>query len=117
AKGVRYPAGVDVFGTGLDNSTGSFIAHEGQFPISATEGTNILTNRDADCLTTGTGATGYSSNFLCNPSRIDGLSITDSAQGGGGILVHGWAHDLEISNNWVYNNTGTATGGISVGQG
>ena len=117
AKGVRYPAGVDVFGTGLDTAAGSFIAHEGQFPESATQGTNILTNRDADCLTTATGTTGYSSNFLCNPSRIDGLTVTNSSQGGGGIFVHGWAHDLEISNNRVVNNTGTMTGGITVGQG
>jgi hypothetical protein len=116
SKGVRYPAGVEIFGGGHDNTPGSNIAHEGQFPESATQGTNLLTNRDADCLTT-SGGTGYSSNFLCNPSRIDGLSVTNSSQGGGGIFVHGWAHDLEISNNRVYNNTGTLTGGITVGQG
>ena len=34
----------------------------------------------------------YPSNFSCNPSSIDGLSVTDSSQGGGGIFVHGWAH-------------------------
>jgi hypothetical protein len=116
AKGVRYPAGVEIFGGGHDNTAGSNVAHEGQFPESATQGTNLLTNRDADCLT-GAGHTGYSSNFLCNPSRIDGLSITNSSQGGGGIFVHGWAHGLEIANNRVYNNTGTMTGGITVGQG
>ena len=57
------------------------------------------------------------SNFQCNPSRIDGLSITNSSQGGGGINVHGWGHNLEISNNRIYNNSGTLTGGITVGQG
>ena len=31
--------------------------------------------------------------------------------------MHGWAHNLEISNNRVYNNQGTLAGGISVGQG
>jgi hypothetical protein len=118
AKGVRYPAGVEIFGGGHDNTAGSNVAHEGQFPETATQGTNLLTNRDADCNTSGSGPqTGYTSNFLCNPSRIDGLSITNSSQGGGGVFVHGWAHNLEISNNRVYNNTGTLTGGITVGQG
>jgi len=116
-KGVRYPAGVEVFGGGHDNAAGSNVAHEGQFPESATQGTNLLTNRNADCNTQSGSKTGYASNFLCNPSRIDGLSVTNSSQGGGGIFVHGWAHDLEISNNRVYNNTGTMTGGIIVGQG
>jgi hypothetical protein len=59
----------------------------------------------------------YPSNFMCNPSSIDGLSVTDSSQGGGGIFVHGWAHNLQIANNRVYNNAGTLSGGISVGQG
>ena len=59
----------------------------------------------------------YPSNFLCNPSRIDGLTVTNSSQGGGGIFVHAWAHFLEIANNRVYNNAGTLSGGINVGQG
>ena len=114
AKGVRYPQGVEVFGTGPDTTAGNNIAHEGQMP----PGTVLLTNSPADCNTLGTGAqTGYSSNFQCNPSRIDGLSITDSSQGGGAIFAHAWAHNLEISNNRIYNNTGTLTGGISLGQG
>jgi len=45
------------------------------------------------------------------------LSVTNSSQGGGGIYVHAWAHNLEIANNRVYNNQGTLAGGISVGQG
>jgi hypothetical protein len=114
AKGVRFPSGVMVFGIGPDTVAGSNIAHEGQMPL----GTNQLTNSSADCNTLGSGAkTGYSSNFQCNPSRIDGLSITDSSQGGGGVFVHGWAHNLEIANNRVYNNSGTLTGGITIGQG
>ncbi|HXK02474.1 MAG TPA: choice-of-anchor D domain-containing protein [Verrucomicrobiae bacterium] len=117
AKGVRYPAGVEIFGGGKDTAAGSNIAHEGQFPETSTQGTNLLTNRAADCSTSGNVTTGYSSNFLCNPSRIDGLSVTDASQGGGGIFVHGWAHKLEISNDRVYNNTGTLTGGIVIGQG
>jgi hypothetical protein len=43
--------------------------------------------------------------------------ITNSSQGGGGILVHGWGHNVEISNNRVRNNNGTLSGGIEIGQG
>jgi len=59
----------------------------------------------------------FPSSFWCNPSSIDGLGITDSSQGGGGIFVHGWGHNIQIANNRISNNTGTLTGGISVGQG
>jgi len=59
----------------------------------------------------------YPSNFECNPSSIDGLTIRDSSQGGGGIFAHGWAHNLQIGNDRVYNNSGTLSGGISIGQG
>jgi len=109
AKGVRYANGL-VFGNGADSGS---VATEGQFPL----GTVLLSNGNADCNTTSGGKTGYSSNFQCNPSRIDGLSITDASQGGGGIFLHAWAHNMEIANNRVYNNTGTLTGGITIGQG
>jgi HYDIN/CFA65/VesB-like, Ig-like domain len=102
-KGVRYPAGGLIFGNGADTG---LVATEGQMPL----GTLLLTNTNADCAN-------FASNFQCSPSRIDGMSVTDSSQGGGGIFVHGWAHNLEISNNRVYNNTGTLTGGIVIGQG
>ncbi len=46
----------------------------------------------------------FPSNFWCNPSSIDGLGITNSSQGGGGIFVHAWGHNLQIANNRVYNN-------------
>jgi hypothetical protein len=59
----------------------------------------------------------YPSNFECNPSSIDGVTVANSSQGGGGIFVHGWAHNLQIANNRVYNNAGTLSGGITVGQG
>ena len=39
------------------------------------------------------------------------------SQGGGGIFVHGWNHNLQVSNNRVYSNIGTLTGGINIGQG
>ncbi len=101
AKGVRYPAGVSPFVAVFENASG-----EARFPA----GTVLLTASTADC-------GDYVGNFLCNPSRIDGLSVENSSQGGGGIFVHGWAHNLEIANDRVFNNGGTLTGGISIGQG
>jgi hypothetical protein len=99
AKGVRVPAGADWFGVGA----------EAGYP----DGTTLLSAND--CLQGGTNP--FPSNFYCNPSRIDGLMITNSSQGGGGILVHGWGHNIEISNNRVRNNNGTLSGGIEIGQG
>jgi len=107
SKGLQFPAGADPFG--VDPATA------GAFPA----GTTLLQNRPQDC-GSGDGTTNpnlFPSSFQCNPSRIDGLSVTNSSQGGGGIFVHGWAHNLEIANNRVYNNQGTLAGGISVGQG
>ncbi len=54
------------------------------------------------------------SNFLCKPSRVDGVSVT-GGDAGGGIYVNGWAHNLEIANNRVYGNAGAFNGGIRVG--
>ncbi len=53
--------------------------------------------------------------FAINESRIDGFTVTGAA-GGGGIYVNGYAHDLEISNNYVTGNSGTLHGGIRVGK-
>jgi hypothetical protein len=101
-KGVKIPAGsTDVFGSGA----------EAAFP------TGSLPLTVSDCAT-GTGGTNlYPSNYLCNPSSIDGLAVKNSSQGGGGIYVHGWAHNLQIANNRVFNNQGTMSGGITIGQG
>ena len=111
-KGVRYPPGVDVFGAcNCDTAAGSFTPHEGQMPVPTVELTT------ADCSTSPTDPTNpFPSNFRCNPSRIDGLSITNSSQGGGGIFIHAWGHNLEIANNRIYNNAGTMSGAITVGQ-
>jgi hypothetical protein len=54
------------------------------------------------------------SNFLCAPSRIDGVSVT-GGDAGGGIYVNGWAHNLEIANNRVYGNAGSLNGGVRIG--
>ncbi|WP_109488884.1 choice-of-anchor D domain-containing protein [Occallatibacter savannae] len=97
AKGVKFPTGTNPFGSDV-------------FP----DGTQLLTA--SDCSDT-TGKNPYPSNFLCNPSSIDGLGIKNSSQGGGGILVHAWGHNLQIANNRVSNNQGTLSGGITVGQG
>ena len=103
AKGVNIPPGsADVFGSGS----------EAGFPT----GTTLLTS--ANCTTSRTNTTNpYPSNFQCNPSSIDGLSLTDSSQGGGGVFVHGWGHNLQIANNRIYGNQGTLSGGINIGQG
>jgi hypothetical protein len=96
SKGVRFP-----------NNSNPFAADT--FPT----GTTLLTDNNANGFNCNT----LSSNFNCNPARIDGLSITNSSQGGGGIFVHGWAHSLEIANNRIHNNQGTLSGGIQIGQG
>jgi hypothetical protein len=100
-KGVNIPAGSgNVFGTGS----------EAGFPTGST----LLTS--ANC-GNGSVANPFPSNFQCNPSSIDGLTITDASQGGGGIFLHAWNHNMQIANNRVTNNSGTLGGGITVGQG
>jgi hypothetical protein len=106
SKGVNIPSGsADIFGSGAESA----------FPT----GTTLLTSASCGSGTSSTGpnANQYSSNFQCNPSSIDGISITDSSQGGGGVYVHAWGHNLQIANNRIYNNSGTLTGGITIGQG
>ena len=101
-KGVIIPPGsTDVFGSGSESA----------FPT----GSSLLSA--ADCATGTGGANLYPSNFLCNPSSIDGLTVKNSSQGGGGILVHAWGHEIQIANNRVQNNQGTMSGGITIGQG
>jgi len=99
AKGVRFPRNSQPFAADT-------------FPA----GTTLLSANS--CTTSRNNPTNpFPSNFWCNPSSIDGLTITDSSQGGGGIFVHAWAHNLQIANNRVHSNTGTVSGGISIGQG
>jgi hypothetical protein len=111
-RGVRVPAG-----TTPDQRFG--VGAEGAFP----EGHAYLTSNTADCSvptdTTVLNAAGDygTSNFLCKRSRIDGLSITNSSQGGGAVFAHGWNHNLEIANTRISANHGTFTGGITIGNG
>ncbi len=88
---VLVPTG----GTGTNNASSTFTG-------------TLLTSSTRDCR--------YASNYLCNPSRVDGMSFMNSSQGGGGIFLHGWNHYTEVANNRVYNNGGTLSGGIVVGQ-
>jgi hypothetical protein len=105
SKGVNIPAGaVDIFGSGAESA----------FPAGTTLLQNVPGISTDHC---NDAVNPYPSNFQCNPSMIDGLSVTNSSQGGGGILVHAWGHNLQIANNRIYNNSGTLTGGITVGQG
>jgi hypothetical protein len=137
--GAYEGAGITVLGKGVWTSPGETIwtdgTEGGAFPPDALLLQDVPANPDdagaalgpqhSYCFTTtALGSTGtelvpnpYPSNFECNPSSIDGLTVTNSSQGGGGIFVHGWAHNLQIANNRVYNNAGTLSGGISVGQG
>jgi hypothetical protein len=127
--GAYEGAGITVLAKGLDFhgavpwNDGS---EAGAFPAVTTLLTGVVSNPatglktgDANPLCTDgpSGTNRFPSNYMCNPSSIDGLGITNSSQGGGGVFVHGWAHYLQIANNRIYNNAGTLSGGISVGQG
>ena len=84
--------------------------------LSSEEGAGItVVAKNLPASACGTSAAKIESNFLCATSRIDGVSVT-GGDGGGGIYVNGWAHNLEIANNRVYGNAGTFTGGVRIGQ-
>lgn len=53
--------------------------------------------------------------FASNPSWIDGFTIKGSDQGGG-IVVNGYADNLQIGNNRIVNNSGFFGGGVRVGH-
>ena len=115
SKGVSFPADpfdptlLAGFPTGTTLLVGTDAAGSGNFPLG---------DANPFCHTSASvAANPFPSNYSCNPSSIDGLGITNSSQGGGGIFVHGWAHNLQIANNRIYNNAGTLSGGINIGQG
>ena len=117
-------AGITVVGRGVrvpNNSTNMWgqPAQGGAGGGEFVAGSRYLTASAQDC-TVSAGNTMYdygTGNFLCNPSRIDGLTIINSSQGGGGIFIHGWVHNLEVSNTRVSANNGTLSGGINLGNG
>jgi len=47
-------------------------------------------------------------------ARIDGFTITGGD--GGGIIVNGYAHRLQIGNNHIVGNSGTFGGGVRIGH-
>jgi hypothetical protein len=108
--GALEGAGVTVLGKGVTFHSNPFASDT--FPTDTT-----LLSGGTCATTTATATSPLASNFYCNPSSINGLSITDSSQGGGAVFLHGWNHNLEIANNRIKNNAGTLSGGINVGQG
>ena len=128
--GALEGAGITVLGKGVNfpsplNAGGGAAGELGGFPTGTTLLSGPVTLADSYttdddnplCTSGANGANQFPSNYMCNPSSIDGLTITDSSQGGGGIFVHGWAHNLQIANNRIYSNAGTLSGGINLGQG
>ena len=125
--GALEGAGITVLAKGVNFSAPITAGTEGTFPTGTTLLTGPvslanggMTTGDANtlCHTSRSNTTNpFPSNFTCNPSSIDALGITDSSQGGGGIFVHGWAHNLQIANNHIFSNAGTLSGGINLGQG
>ena len=124
--GALEGAGITVLGKGVNFPTAITASLEGGFPTGTTlltgpvsaSGVFMTGDNNALCHTGRNNTTNpFPSNFMCNPSSIDGLAITDSSQGGGGIFVHGWGHNLQIANNHIYSNAGTLSGGIDLGQG
>jgi hypothetical protein len=129
--GAYEGAGITVLARGVDYHGQYPWGTEAGFPAGTTlltgvvsnpgalSGTGSLPTGDANplCKDGSGGANRFPSNYMCNPSSIDGLGITNSSQGGGGVFVHGWSHNLQIANNRIYNNAGTLSGGITVGQG
>jgi hypothetical protein len=118
--GAYEGAGITVLGRGMRIPTGSRdfwgASNAGGFPAGAV----YLTANDRDCATSPSRTDGLdygTSNFLCNPSRIDGISVINSSQGGGAIFLHAWNHNMEIGNNRISANHGTLTGGITIGNG
>src|SRR6516162_7919041 len=100
-RGVSYPTGVSIWGDGTEAGAfppGTFLLSTGPNGVSnpeATSGSGGIPTGDANafCHTVTVNATTglptqtsltnpYPSNFSCNPSSIDGLSVTNSSQGG-----------------------------------
>jgi hypothetical protein len=125
--GALEGAGITVLSKGVNFAPPGIIGStEGAFPTGTTlltgpvsvGGVYTVGDANALCHTSSSNTTNpFPSNYQCNPSSIDGLGITDSSQGGGGIFVHAWGHNLQIANNRIYSNAGTLSGGINVGQG
>ncbi len=130
--GALEGAGITVLSKGVNmcdsiiaNSTNCADQYDPTLLMGFPTTSRLLQGQTADCFrTVGRRLTNqelvpnpFPSNFSCNPSSIDGLSLTDSSQGGGAIYIHAWGNNLQVANNRIYNNAGTLSGGINVGQG
>jgi hypothetical protein len=108
-RGVRIPStSNDFWGLNATGGAGAFA-----------DGSVYLTGSNADCATS-TDANGRdygTSNFYCNPSSIDGMSVINSSQGGGGVFLHGWNHSIDVANTRISGNHGTLAGAINLGNG
>jgi hypothetical protein len=114
--GALEGAGITVLSKGVDFPSNPYDATLlAGFPTGTALLQNTLTNPNGAMCNVNPNP--FPSNYSCNPSSIDGLSIVDSSQGGGAIFVHGWGHNLQIANNRINNNAGTLSGGVNVGQG
>jgi len=114
--GAYEGAGITVLAKGMENNNSANCNPEGAagcIPL------NAVTATGGDCnpaTVLADGSQPYATNFLCNPSQIDGISFTNASQGGGGIFAHGFNHYLQVANNRVFGNAGALTGGITIGQ-
>jgi Big-like domain-containing protein/multicopper oxidase len=125
--GAYEGAGVTVVGRGVNQSaTGNsdlwgMATGGGTYANGSRYVNDGATRRQTnDCATATTNATfaDYGTgNFLCNPSSIDGFTIINSSQGGGGIFMHGFNSNVQIANNRIAANAGTLSGAINVGNG
>ena len=117
--GAYEGAGITVLAKGLENNNTANCFAEGSagcIPLTSSSGTatnNGFNGGLGDC---NASSPFFPTNYLCNPSRIDGITVANSSQGGGAIFLHGWTHNIEVANNRVVNNAGTLTGGITIGQ-
>ena len=110
-RGVKIPGNSnDFWGVNATGGAGAF-----------TDGSVYIGGTSTDCgtasTTSTTGRDYGTSNFYCNPSRIDGVSVINSSQGGGGVFIHGWGHNLEVANTRISGNHGTLAGAINLGNG
>jgi len=121
--GAYEGAGITVLGRGV-NQRGSgntdlwgVAGGAGTYP----DGSRYVSLADCRRTASGTATTNINdyatSNFLCNPSGIDGVSVINSSQGGGGIYLHGWNHSMQIANTRISGNAGTLSGAINLGSG
>ena len=128
--GALEGAGITVLGKGVNFPSAPYASGAAGELGGYPDGTTLLTGNvsvtggyvtgdaNALCHTSRSNVVNpFPSNFQCNPSSIDGLTVTNSSQGGGGIYVHGWNHNLQIANNRITSNAGTLAGGINIGQG